>query len=225
MFVINDMAWECHATKLRPLEASMKLRSLSIARRAFVCFGLITCLLISLAAFSYLQINRLRAAEQNIEQNSLPSIQVIDDIQIALLHARLESIRMLSSATRDVHDFSLSKVQEAIQTLQSKTDYYRAHLMSGEQDEIQFAKANQAMTAYIDGLRKVIAMDSSDHDQAVIFANTEQAQRATDYQEQLTVLRDQNARQAMVSGVDATDVYNHSVQVLVAVLIVAFMLT
>lgn len=203
----------------------MKLRSLSIARRAFVCFGLITCLLISLAAFSYLQINRLRAAEQNIEQNSLPSIQVIDDIQIALLHARLESIRMLSSATRDVHDFSLSKVQEAIQTLQSKTDYYRAHLMSGEQDEIQFAKANQAMTAYIDGLRKVIAMDSSDHDQAVIFANTEQAQRATDYQEQLTVLRDQNARQAMVSGVDATDVYNHSVQVLVAVLIVAFMLT
>ena len=90
----------------------MKLRSLSIARRAFVCFGLITLLLISLAGFSYLQIDRLRAAEQDIEQNSLPSIQVIDDIQIALLHARLESIRMLSSTTAEVHDFSLSKVKK-----------------------------------------------------------------------------------------------------------------
>lgn len=203
----------------------MKLRTLSIARRAFVCFGLITFLLISLAGFSYLQIDRLRAAEQDIEQNSLPSIQVIDDIQIALLHARLESIRMLSSTTREVHDFSLSKVKEAIQTLQVKTDFYRAHLMSGEQDEIQFAKANEAMNAYVDGLKKVIALDSSDHDQAVIFANTEQAQKATAYQEQLTLLREQNARQAVVSGVDATDVYNHSVKVLVTVLIVAFVLT
>lgn len=203
----------------------MKLRSLSIARRAFVCFGLITLLLIGLAGFSYLQVDRLRGAEQDIEKNSLPSIQVIDDIQIALLHARLESIRMLSSTTSDVHEFSLSKVEEALQTIQVKSDFYRAHLISGEQDEIQFAKASQAMNSYIEGIKKVIALDSTDHNKAVNFANTEQAQRATAYQEQLTVLREQNARQAEISGLDATDVYNHSVKVLVAVLVLAFILT
>src|SRR5471032_51790 len=203
----------------------MKLRSLNIARRAFVCFGLITLLLISLAGFSYLQIDHLRNAEQDIEQNSLPSIQVIDDIQIALLHARLESIRMLSSTTKDVHDKSLSLVEGAIQTLQSKTEFYREHLISGQQDELQFSKTSQAMNVYIDGLKNVLALDIADHDQAVLFANTEQAQRAGAYQEQLTILREQNARQAVVSGQDATDVYTHSVNVLISVLVVAFILT
>lgn len=203
----------------------MKLRSLNIARRAFVCFGLITLLLISLAGFSYVQIDHLRSAEQDIEQNSLPSVQVIDDIQIALLHARLESIRMLSSTTREVHDKSQSLVEEAIQALQSKTAFYREHLISGQQDEIQFAKTSQAMDVYIDGLKQVLALDISDHDQAVVFANTEQAQRANVYQEQLTILREQNARQAVESGEEATAVYTHSVSVLISVLVVAFILT
>ncbi|NVL29171.1 methyl-accepting chemotaxis protein, partial [Pseudomonas syringae pv. actinidiae] len=67
----------------------MNLRSLNISRRASLCFGIITVLLIGLGGFSYVQIDHLRTAEQNIEENSLPSIQVVDDIQIALLHARL----------------------------------------------------------------------------------------------------------------------------------------
>ncbi|UOK36288.1 methyl-accepting chemotaxis protein [Pseudomonas palleroniana] len=203
----------------------MKLRSLNIARRAFVCFGLITILLIISAGFSYLQINHLHNAEQDIEKNSLPSVQIVDDIQIALLHARLESIRMLSSTTKDVHDKSFSVVEESIQILQSKTAYYHDHLMSGEQDELQLSKTTQAMTAYINGLKKVLSLDITDHDQAIVFANTEQARLATDYQEQLTILRDQNAAQAVVSGKEATNIYSHSVNVLIAVLVMAFILT
>lgn len=203
----------------------MKLRSMNIARRAFVCFGLITLLLISLAGFSYMQIGHLRTAEQDIEQNSLPSIQVIDDIQITLLHARLESIRMLSNTNKDVHDSSLLKVGEAIKVLQSKTEFYRQNLMSGEQDKNQFEKTNLMLNNYIEGLNKVLALDLPDHEKAITFANTEQAQRASDYQEQLTILRELNAGQAVVSGQVAASVYNHSVNVLIAVLVVAFALT
>ena len=47
----------------------MNLRSLSISRRASLCFGVITLLLIGLGAFSYVQIGHLRIAEQNIEEN------------------------------------------------------------------------------------------------------------------------------------------------------------
>lgn len=223
LLVINKMPYA--RLTPRPSEAYMKLRSLNIARRAFLCFGLITLLLISLAGFSYLQIGHLRDAEQDIEQNSLPSIQVIDDIQIALLHARLESIRMLSSTTKDVHDISLSKVEESLRTLQSKTEFYRGNLISGEEDQMQFEKTSQTMSTYIDGLKKVLALDLPDHEQAVIFANTEQAQRASAYQEQLTTLREQNTRQAVVSGEYAAAVYAHSVEMLLTVLVVAFVLT
>ncbi len=203
----------------------MNLRSLSISRRASLCFGVITLLLIGLSAFSYVQIDHLRKAEQNIEENSLPSIQVVDDIQIALLHARLESIRMLASTDPAVHATAEAKVREAIEALRANSDFYQKHLLSGEADRAQFEEANNKMSVYIDGLKQVVALDTSDHERAVSLANGEQAQKATAYQEKLTRLREQNATEAVSSGKDATEVYNHSVNVLMIVLIAAFLLT
>lgn len=203
----------------------MTFRSMNIARRAFVCFGSITLLLFCFAGFLYVQISHLRSAEQDIETNSLASIQVIDDIQIALLHARLESIRMLSSVDKDVRATSLAKVQDAMLALKSGTEFYRKNLLSGEQDRVQFEKTNQVMNRYIDGLNQVIALDASNHEQAVVMANTEQSQRASHYQEQLTLLREQNARQAVASGQEASVVYDHSIKVLISVLFAASILT
>ncbi|AVB22030.1 methyl-accepting chemotaxis protein [Pseudomonas syringae pv. actinidifoliorum] len=203
----------------------MNLRSLNISRRASLCFGIITVLLIGLGGFSYVQIDHLRTAEQNIEENSLPSIQVVDDIQIALLHARLESIRMLASTDPAVHITAEAKAREAIEALRSSSEFYRKNLISGASDLAQFEDANSKMGAYIDGVKQIIAMDSSDHEKAVSFANAEQVQRATAYQEKLTTLRKQNAEEAVSSGNDATAVYNHSVNVLLTVVIAASLLT
>lgn len=203
----------------------MNLRSLNISRRASLCFGIITVLLIGLGGFSYVQIDHLRTAEQNIEENSLPSIQVVDDIQIALLHARLESIRMLASTDPAVHIIAEAKAREAIEALRSSSEFYRKNLISGASDLAQFEDANSKMGAYIDSVKQIIAMDSSDHEKAVSFANAEQVQRATAYQEKLTTLRKQNAEEAVSSGNDATAVYNHSVNVLLTVVIAASLLT
>ncbi|CAM3311072.1 methyl-accepting chemotaxis protein [Pseudomonas floridensis] len=203
----------------------MNLRSLNISRRASLCFGIITVLLVGLGVFSYVQMGNLRASEQNIAMNSLPSIQVIDDIQVALLHARLESIRMLANSEPTVHQAAVAKTNEAVSALQSSSDFYRKNLISGDQDRLNFNEAGAKMANYIDGVKQVIALDTSNHEQALAFANTEQAQRATVYQEKLTALREQNAKEAKHSGDDATAVYDHSVKVLIAVVIVASILT
>jgi methyl-accepting chemotaxis protein len=203
----------------------MNLRSVNIARRASICFGVITLLLIGLGGFSYVQIGHLRSAEQNIETNALPSIQVIDDIQIALLHARLESIRMLASTAPESRAASVAKIDDAVSTLKSSTAFYRKNLISSDQDKAQFEQANVLMNAYIDGINTIKALDSSNHEKAVAFANNEQAKNASAYQEQLTMLREQNAHEAVKSGQDATAVYDHSINVLIAVLIAASILT
>ncbi|MCI3947124.1 methyl-accepting chemotaxis protein [Pseudomonas syringae] len=203
----------------------MNLRSLNISRRAFLCFGLITALLIGLGGFSYVQIGHLRGAEQNIEENSLPSVQVVDDIQIALLHARLESIRMLASTDPAIRSAAAANAQEAIGTLQSRSEFYRQHLISGEQDRIQFEVAHNKMDTYVDGVKQIIATDATDHEKALAFANNEQVQRANAYQADLNTLRGQNAKEAERSGSDATAVYNHSVNVLLTVVIIASLLT
>jgi len=203
----------------------MNLRSLNIARRAAFCFGAITLLLIGLGGFSYVQIDHLRAAEQNIEENSLPSVQVVDDIQIALLHARLESIRMLASTDPSVKSASQAKVRQAMDTLQSRSEFYRQNLISDEKDRAKFDDAHSAMNTYIEGLKQVIEMDTADHDKAVAFANSEQANRASAYQEKLTLMRELNTKAAEQSGAVATAVYNHSVNVLLIVVVVALVLT
>ncbi len=203
----------------------MNLRSMNISRRASLCFGIITLILIGLGAFSYVQIGHLRGAEQNIEENSLPSIQVVDDIQIALLHARLESIRMLASTDPVVRSTAASNALEAINTLQSRSEFYRQHLISGEQDRIQFEAAHNKMDTYVAGVKQIVTTDATDHEKALSFANTEQVQRANAYQADLSTLRGQNAKEAERSGSDATEVYNHSVNVLLIVVIVASILT
>ncbi|SDX70320.1 methyl-accepting chemotaxis protein [Pseudomonas syringae] len=203
----------------------MNLRSMNISRRASLCFGIITLILIGLGAFSYVQIGHLRGAEQNIEENSLPSIQVVDDIQIALLHARLESIRMLASTDPTVRSTAASNALEAINTLQSRSEFYRQHLISGEQDRIQFEAAHNKMDTYVAGVKQIVTTDATDHEKALSFANTEQVQRANAYQADLSTLRGQNAKEAERSGSDATEVYNHSVNVLLIVVIVASILT
>ncbi|TDV42327.1 hypothetical protein EC919_11845 [Pseudomonas graminis] len=76
----------------------MNLRSLNIAPRAALCFGLITLLVIALGGFAYVQLGKLRGTEQDIEKNWLTSVQTADGIQIALLDARLESIRLLATS-------------------------------------------------------------------------------------------------------------------------------
>ncbi|MEE4817839.1 methyl-accepting chemotaxis protein [Pseudomonas alliivorans] len=203
----------------------MNLRSLNISRRASLCFGIITVLLVGLGVFSYVQMGHLRAAQQNISLNSLPSVQVIDDIQVALLHARLESIRMLATTEPASHSSAVAKTNDAIGALQSSSEFYRKNLISGEQDRVNFNDAGSKMVQYIDGVKQVIALDSTDHEKALVFANTEQAQRAVAYQDKLTALREQNVQEAKRSGGDATVVYDHSVKVLMGVVIVAFILT
>ncbi|WP_055136362.1 methyl-accepting chemotaxis protein [Pseudomonas corrugata] len=203
----------------------MNLRSLNIARRAAFCFGVITLLLIGLGGFSYVQVSQLRAAEQDIEEKSLPSIHVVDDIQIALLHARLESIRVLASTDPSVKSASQAKVRQAMETLQSRSEYYRQNLITGDKDRAQLDDAQTAMNTYIDGLKQVLALDSSDHDKAVALANSEQANRATAYQEKLTLMRELNAKETEQSGAIATAVYSHSVNVLMIVVVVALILT
>ncbi|MFH7456829.1 methyl-accepting chemotaxis protein, partial [Pseudomonas syringae pv. tagetis] len=56
-----------------------------------------------LAGPPYLPTDPLRTAQQNIEENTLPSIKVVDDIQIPLLHDLLESITMQDTTHPPLH--------------------------------------------------------------------------------------------------------------------------
>ncbi|MBA1429088.1 methyl-accepting chemotaxis protein [Pseudomonas orientalis] len=204
----------------------MYFRNLSISKKATLCFGIITAILISLGAFSYVQLSHLRAAGQQLAENALPSTQTIDDIQISLLNARLESIRMLANSTNVAGKVAAeSKVKDAVQALEAQSEHYRKNLISDNQDLARFDAADQAMRIYIAGLEQLARLDSSEHERALAFANTTQADNANLFQDKLNVIRQFNAEQAKALGVEAGEVYEKSVEVLAAVVLVSLLLT
>ncbi|RMP59098.1 hypothetical protein ALQ18_02186 [Pseudomonas marginalis pv. marginalis] len=204
----------------------MNFKNLGISTKATLCFGSITAILIFLGVFAYVQLSHLRAAGQQLAENALPSTQTIDDIQISLLNARLESIRMLANSTNVAGKSAAeAKVQHSVQILEERSDYYRKNLIAGEKDREQFEAADQAMKIYIAGLAQLSKLDLSEHEQALIFANSTQADNASSFQEKLNVIRQVNAEQAKALGVEADVVYNESVNVLVTIVVVSLLLT
>lgn len=203
----------------------MNLRSINIAPRASLCFAAITCLLIALGVFAYVQLNQLRQTEQLIEKQLLPSIQVGDDLQIALLHARLESIRLLATSDPAAHQTVLANLDAAKKQMDERTAVYRQNYVSEPGDVIKFDQASALMKTYMGGLDQIVSLDANDHAKAVEFANTTQAQHATNYQEKLTALRDADNQDAAQAGVTALQVYNNSVTVVITVVLIALALT
>lgn len=204
----------------------MQFKNLSISKKAALCFGVITAILIFLGVFSFFQLFHLRSAGQQLAENALPSTQTIDDIQISLLNARLESIRMLANSTNVVDKLAAeAKVKHAVQTLETRSEYYRKNLIAGDQDREQFEAADRAMKIYIAGLAQLSKLDSSEHDRALAFANSTQAANANLFQEKLNVIRQFNAEQVKALGIEAGVVYENSTNVLAAIIVVSLLLT
>lgn len=204
----------------------MNFRNLSISKKATLCFGIITATLISLGIFASFQLTYLKSAGEHLAQNTLPSTQTIDDIQIALLNARLESIRMLANSTNVTGKAAgEAKLQYAVQTLEERSDHYSKNLIAGDQDRRQFEAADHAMRDYINGLDQLKNLEASDHSQALAFANSAQTDNANSFQEKLNIMREFNADQAKSLVTEAAEIYEKSTRVLTTVIVISLLLT
>lgn len=204
----------------------MNFRNLSISKKATLCFGIITATLISLGIFASFQLTYLKSAGEHLAQNTLPSTQTIDDIQIALLNARLESIRMLANSTNVTGKAAgEAKLQYAVQTLEERSEHYSKNLIAGDQDRRQFEAADHAMRDYINGLDQLKNLEASDHSQALAFANSAQTDNADSFQEKLNIMREFNADQAKSLVTEAAEIYEKSTRVLTTVIVISLLLT
>ncbi|WP_273808055.1 MULTISPECIES: methyl-accepting chemotaxis protein [unclassified Pseudomonas] len=203
----------------------MNLRLLRIAPRIAICFGAVTFFVILLGAFAFMQLEALRLTEQTMETDWLASVQTADDIQIALLHTRLESIRLLATDDATAANVAISQIQHNREVMNARTTFYRDHLISDDTERTGFEQAAQQMKAYLDGLDRIVAVIKSDRAQAVLLANGEQKKLAEAYQEQLTKLREMNAAGAKQAGQNALEIYQHSVRIMVLIVLLAVVST
>ncbi|MCF5226267.1 HAMP domain-containing protein [Pseudomonas syringae] len=203
----------------------MNFRSFRIAPRAAIAFSIITVFVLLLGAFAFEQIRDLRSTQQTLENDWLPSIQKADDIQIALLHTRLEGIRLLASTDSEVFDTTAEAIKRNRDELNTLTDYYRRYLISGEQEKARFEEASTLMKQYLDGLDHLVGLARADRDAAIEYANGPQADNAKNYQIKLTALRDVNSEGVKESGEHSAVVYEHSLKVMFFIVIISLLVT
>ncbi|WP_338544435.1 methyl-accepting chemotaxis protein [Pseudomonas benzopyrenica] len=203
----------------------MNLRQLRIAPRAILCFGTVTLFVMLLGAFALVQLKALRATEQAMEAEWLASVQTTDDIQVALLHTRLESIRLLASEDSAAMALATRQIHVNRDLMNARTAYYRDHLISTAEERSNFDQAALQMKGYLDGLDRVVTLAASDRAEALKLANGEQRQRAEGYQEQLTRLREFNSEGARQAGAAATGIYDRSVSIVVGIMLLALLVT
>ena len=203
----------------------MNLRSLRIAPRAALCFSAVTLFVILLGVFALVQLKALRDTEQAMEAGWLASIQITDDIQIALLHTRLEAIRLLASEDGATQATAIREIQRNRDLMIERTAYYREHLVLDAAERRAFDQGEQLMKAYLEGQDRIVALAASDREMALKLANGEQRQRATDYQEHLTRSREFNSAGARQAGQEALDIYQRSVGVTLGIMLLAVLVT
>ncbi|WP_411828710.1 MCP four helix bundle domain-containing protein [Pseudomonas monteilii] len=73
----------------------MSLRNMNIAPRALLGFALIGLLMLGLGVFSLIQMGNIRQAGVAIEQVSVPSIKILDELTALNLRMRTLSYRLL----------------------------------------------------------------------------------------------------------------------------------
>ncbi|MHA3738259.1 methyl-accepting chemotaxis protein [Pseudomonas sp. Eth.TT006] len=100
----------------------MSIRSLNIAPRAGIGFGVLALMVFALGAFALLQMSNMRAQSDEIDKNWLPSVMAVGEMSQDMLRLRALTMRLL-----------LNRDPQALQQNVAKLDELRGVLSEAQQ--------------------------------------------------------------------------------------------
>ena len=203
----------------------MSLRNMNIAPRALLGFALIGLLMLGLGIFSLVQMGNIRQAGVAIEQVSVPSIKILDEITAVNLRMRTLSYRLLTNREPAIQRDTLnllaqrnSQIDRARQAYlpmigaadeQAAFDQYGQLLEQYRQLESRMRSLSQADR--VDELRDLLNRD--------LLANSEQINKVMD-----TLVRI-NTDQTRATNEKAASQYAAAFALVIGLLVAATVLT
>ncbi|MDD0974042.1 methyl-accepting chemotaxis protein [Pseudomonas fontis] len=182
----------------------MSLRSLNIAPRAGLGFGLVALLVVALGAFALIQMTSMRQQSEQVDSNWLPSVIAVGQISQDMLRIRALTLRLLvnrddaalqqNKARVEEIKLGLVKAQQAYQALivlpeeQTLFDRYLAHekqYLALQAQVTQLSAQNQVeqAIALVNGEMNQLADQLTASLNELIALNTHHANTATDLSE------------------------------------------
>ena len=149
----------------------MTLRNLNIAPRASLGFGLVALLVLILGSFSLLQMAEMHKQSQQVNENWLPSILSLGEMNQDILRLRALTLRLMLNTDEDMTRQNLARVEELRGGLSKAQNAYEKLIASAEEQGL-YDRFKQAESSYLQEQSKIVeAVRQSDLDAALAVAN------------------------------------------------------
>ena len=203
----------------------MSLRSLNIAPRAGLGFGLLALMVFGLGAFALMQMANMRQQSEAVERNWLPSVMAVGEMSQDLLRIRALTLRLLINRDPQSVTQNTSKIAEIKTGLSAAQARYEALIVLPREREL-FDRFKVIEQQYLERQEQVMAHSSQNQlEEAAKVVNGEMNQLADQMAATLYDLTELNKQSATQATDLARAVFSSSRVWVVVMIAVAALIT
>ncbi|AIC18889.1 methyl-accepting chemotaxis protein [Pseudomonas chlororaphis] len=203
----------------------MSIRSLNIAPRAGLGFGLLALMVFGLGAFALLQMANMRAQSDEVDNNWLPSVMSVGEMNQDLLRVRALTMRLLLNRSPQALAQNESKLNEIKRGMTVAQERYNA-LIVLPQERVLFDRYKAAEKRYLEHQNQVMALSQQGRvEDAVAVVNGEMSQLADELAGTLNELVALNRHNANLATELARAVFSNAKVWVVVMVVVAGLMT
>ncbi|PXX75601.1 methyl-accepting chemotaxis protein [Pseudomonas sp. LAMO17WK12:I10] len=203
----------------------MSIRSLNIAPRAGLGFGLLALMVFGLGAFALLQMSNMRAQSDEVDNNWLPSVMSVGEMNQDLLRVRALTLRLLINRSPQALAQNESKLNEIKRGMTVAQERYNALIVLPE-ERVLFDRYKAAEKRYLEHQNQVMALSQQGRvEDAVAVVNGEMSQLADELAGTLNELVALNRHNANLATELARAVFSNAKVWVVVMVVVAGLMT
>jgi len=143
----------------------MSIRSLNIAPRAGLGFGLLALMVFALGAFALLQMSNMRAQSDEVDNNWLPSVMAVGEMSQDMLRLRALTMRLLLNRDPQALEQNVTKLNELRGVLSEAQQRYDVLIVLPEERKL-FDRFKVAEHQYLELQAQVMQLSAQNRVEA-----------------------------------------------------------
>ncbi|MFJ2685800.1 methyl-accepting chemotaxis protein [Pseudomonas sp. NPDC087342] len=188
----------------------MSIRSLNIAPRASLGFGLLALMVFGLGAFALAQMSNMRAQSDQVDNNWLPSVMAVGEMSQDMLRLRALTMRLLINRDPAALAQNVGKLNELKGVLGDAQQRYNALIVLPEERSL-FDRFKASEQKYLQFQGQVMTLSAQDRiEDAATIVNGEMSPLADEIAVTLKSLVELNKRNANLATEAARLVFSNS---------------
>jgi methyl-accepting chemotaxis protein len=204
---------------------AMSLRNLNIAPRAFLGFAFIALLVIGLGVFAVSRMSIIRQASVDMESTQLPSVGYLGNLTENVLRLRILSFRVLVNRDASALQEAQTRIGVLVDKVRTAQSSYAA-LPASPEEAALYKTFTATLDNYMQAQNQMLELSRQNKlDELRALINTRIKDGTDQMGEQLNKLVALNNSDAKAASIEAGDHYSSAITGIVAVAVIAALLT